>query len=100
MSGLGFDFVPRKLAKSGKAPEKRLKPYAPSIFQSEAQAEHAEPSSSLPVEKRGEKEKEKYLDDGAYASLFALALSDYALWSNTELFEAVEENEEGCEYFS
>ncbi|KAH8106498.1 hypothetical protein DFH11DRAFT_1639925 [Phellopilus nigrolimitatus] len=105
MATPGFAFVPRKLAKSGEKPVKPARQVASSskIAESthakagEMYAGGGDDSESVRARRQTGrlKQKEAYLDDGAYAALLELALSDHALWSSREMLEIMETNEDG-----
>ena len=95
MSTSDSAFIPRKLAKSssrnagGTTRSQKSFPR-----QAEVASVPAASSSSLTQDQR---KSVRYSEDSAYTTLFELALSEYALWSNHELMEVLEANEEGCE---
>ena len=95
MSGAKFPFIPRKLAKSCRHVEdpNKLRTTQTSHLQPDAQSEQKNATSASHSERR----EEKYFDDKSYTALFELALSDYELWSNTDLLATIEANEDGCE---
>ncbi|EJD01692.1 uncharacterized protein FOMMEDRAFT_111707 [Fomitiporia mediterranea MF3/22] len=90
MSSSEFTFIPRKLSKHTRTSNDASGLRLPAQ-RKETQVEQV---PSTPASGRKHKE-EKYLDDGTYTVLLELALSDYALWSNFELFETMEANEDG-----
>jgi hypothetical protein len=110
-------FVPRKLGQSARAQQRP----APATAQHTAAdaslsllrpqnvptlapaavpaASDAKPSSSTNARAAGRKRaKEKTHTDADLARLLELALSDYALWADTELRAAVAQSEDGCAY--
>ena len=94
MSTSDFAFIPRKLAKSSRNAGGTIKSQKAFTRQAEIASVPAASSSSLTQDQN---KNAKYLEDSAYTTLFELALSEYALWSNHELMEVLEANEEGCE---
>lgn len=94
----GFAFVPRKLAKAGVGVKSQYK----DASSSRKTLNHIPESQPLPFTasdsaSEAKCKDDKYLDDKAYVALFELALSEHAIWSSTELQEAVDGNEDGCE---
>lgn len=101
MSSSDFNFLPRKLSKQlGKPTQPRaaissqLKSFPAEVDTNPCgECDHNVQRQAGPSKPRRE---DKILEDSDYARLLALALSDYALWSNCELSELMDANEEGC----
>ncbi|KAL5529925.1 hypothetical protein ACEPAF_6182 [Sanghuangporus sanghuang] len=92
MSSSSFAFIPRKLAQTGQNAGDAVKSRKSFNRKPDIPAEHVVSTTSFAQDK---KKEGKYLDDSAYTILFELTLSEHALWSNHELLEAMEANEEG-----
>ena len=99
MTSSNFAFIPRKLTK------KTLQERICSTFVSSASDGAPTPQNRIddiefeydrqPGPSRPRKEQ-SLLEESDYADLIALALSDHALWSNHELMDLMNSNDEGC----
>ncbi|KAL5487587.1 hypothetical protein ACEPAI_5695 [Sanghuangporus weigelae] len=95
MPSSNFAFIPRKLAQTGQNAGDAVKSRKSFNRKPDIPAEHVVSTTSFSRDKKKEGKHLDILDDSAYTTLFVLALSEHALWSNHELLEAMEANEEG-----
>lgn len=101
MSSSDFNFLPRKLSKQLGNPTQPRAAFPPQLKSVPAEVD-INPYGEWDRNVQGQagpskrRREDKFLEDSDYAGLLALAFSDYALWSNRELSELMDTNEEGC----